>query len=321
MIIKQQSSWSFQDRLNPTPGRTIKEVIDLFTDEQLVHIKLKDFLRLSIRRADSHNTLPYIGTSMPSNSKEESEFIYFEVNLGDLESYPEAGNGLRHVKLEIEYLNIFPGFWKKSLKLGRNPTGYISTTRIDGPSQHEYLIKLPLGMKIDKGKLTPELIYVLSNETGKLQLNINYLEKVDGSEVVHLLIDAADYEEKYEVLRNPEVVFYLSYSVSNQPEYIVLFPVLATMMLAFVFILFVPVLNQFLSGNAAPLGLIEFFNILIPQTIVLFPFTYYYIDSSRRNFEVPYSKYTEVIIMLAIIFLVMSLLLLSATYLKPFGGL
>ncbi|MDD1774379.1 MAG: hypothetical protein LUQ24_02470, partial [Methanobacterium sp.] len=180
--------------------------------------------------------------------------------------------------------------------------------------------KLPLGMKLDRNSSKPELFYLLPEESGRLELNINYVEKEDENEVVHLLIDAADYEEHYEVLRNPEVVFYLSYSVSNQPEYIVLFPVLATMMLAFVFILLIPVLNQFLSGNAAPLGLIEFFNILIPQTIVLFPFTYYYIDSSRRNFEIPYSRYTELVIMLAIIFLVMSLLLLSATYLKPFGG-
>ncbi|HTX61254.1 MAG TPA: hypothetical protein VMC48_03020 [Methanobacterium sp.] len=320
MLIKQQSSWSFEDRLSPTPGRMIKEVIDLYTDEQMVHIKLKDFLRLNIKRSDNNENLPFIGTQKPSISKGESEFIYFAVNLGDLNSYPKVEGTLRHVKLEIEYLNIYPGFWKKSYKLGRNPTGYISTTRIDGPSQHEYLIKLPLGMKLDQKELSPELIYVLPQETGRLQLNINYLEKVDGNEVVHLLINEDDYEEKYEIIRNPEVIFYLSYSVSNQPEYIILFPVLATMMLAFVFILFIPVLNQFLSGNTAPLGLIEFFNILIPQTIVLFPFTYYYIDSSRRNFEIPFSIYTELVIMLAIIFLVMNLLLLSATYLKPFSG-
>jgi hypothetical protein len=319
MLIKQQSSWSFEDRLSPTPGRMIREVVDLYTDEQIVHIKLKDFLRLNIKRADKKSNLPFIGTSKTSPSKEESEFIYFAVNLGDLKSYPLVEGGLRHVKLEIEYLNIYPGFYKKPFKPA-NPTGYISTTRIDGPSQHEYLIKLPLGMKLDRNSSKPELFYLLPEESGRLELNINYVEKEDENEVVHLLIDAADYEEHYEVLRNPEVVFYLSYSVSNQPEYIVLFPVLATMMLAFVFILLIPVLNQFLSGNAAPLGLIEFFNILIPQTIVLFPFTYYYIDSSRRNFEIPYSRYTELVIMLAIIFLVMSLLLLSATYLKPFGG-
>ena len=319
MLIKQQSSWSFEDRLSPTPGRVIKEVVDLYTDEQIIHIKLKDFLRLTVKRADLNINLPFIGTSKPSDSEEESEFIYFAANLGDLNSYPAVENGLKHVKLEIEYLNIFPGFWKKSFKIGRNTTGYISTTRIDGPSQHEYLIKLPLGMKLDMKELSPELIYVLGDDSGKLKLNINYQEKIEGQEIVHLLIDAADYEENYEVLRNPEVVFYLSYSVSNQPEYILLFPVLSTMMLAFVFILFIPVLKQFLSGNPAVLNLIEFFNILIPQTIVLFPFAYYYIDSSRRNFEIPYSRYTELVIMLAVIFLVLSLLLLSATYLKPLG--
>lgn len=318
MLIKQQSSWSFEDRLSPSPGKLIKEVVDLYTDEQIVNIKVKDFLRLTIKRADNKSNLPFIGTSQPSPKEEESEFIYFAVNLGDLESYPLVDGGMRHVKLEIEYLNIYPGFYKKPFKPG-NPTGYISNTRIDGPSQHEYLIKLPLGMKLDRDELKPELYYVLPDQTGMLDLNINYLEKDNGIEVVHLLIDAANYEKYYQIIRNPKVVFYLSYSVSNQPEYIILFPVLATMMLAFVFILFIPVLNQFLSGNAAPLGLIEFFNILIPQTIVLFPFTYYYIDSSRRNFEIPYSRYTELVIMLAIIFLVLSLLLLSATYLKPLG--
>lgn len=320
MIIKQQSSWCFEDRLSPTPGRLIKEIVDLYTNEQIIHIKLKDFVRLKIKRADLNTDLPFIGSSKPSISKEESEFIHFEVNLGDLNSYPKVDEGLRHVKLEIEYLNIFPGFWKKTFKLGRNQTGYISVTRIDGPSQHEYLLKLPLGMKLDRKDLSPELFFVLQDKVGRLELNINYMEKIDGYEVIHLLIDAAAYEEYYEILRDPEVVFYLSYSVSNQLEYIVLFPILSTMMLAFVFILFVPVLRQFLSGDVAVLNLIEFFNILIPQTIVLFPFAYYYIDSSRRNFEIPYSRYTEIVIMLAVIFLVLSLLLLSATYLKPLSG-
>lgn len=320
MIIKQQSSWSFEDRLSPTPGRVIKEIMDLYTDERIINIKLKDFVRLKIKRVDLNTNLPFIGSSEPSISKEESEFIQFAINLGDLNSYPQTVNGLRHVKLEVEYLNISPGFWKKTFKFGRNQTGYISVTRIDGPSQHEYLINLPLGMKLDRKELSPELFYVIQDKIGRLKLNINYVEKIDGHEVVHLLIDAADYEKYYEILREPDVVFYLSYSVSNQLEYILLFPILSTMMLAFVITLFIPVLNQFLSGNTAPLNLVEFFNILIPQTIVLFPFAYYYIDSSRRNFEIPYSKYTEIAIMLAIIFLVLSLLLLSATYLKPLSG-
>lgn len=324
MLIKKQSSWCFEDRISPTSGRVIKEVMDLYTDEQFIHIKIKDFLRLTIKRADLNTNLPFIATSQQSTSKEESEFIYLKVNLGDLNSYPMvqdySGKNLRHVKLEIEYLNIKPGFEKKPFKLGKNSTGYISTTRIDGPSQHEYLIIIPKGMKLDKKELSPQLYYVLQDKCGELKININYIENIDGNEIYHLLIDESNYEDNFEILSNQDVVFYLSYSVSNQLEYIILFPVFSSMMLAFVFILFVPVLMQFISGRALTLGLIEFFSILIPQTIVLFPYTYYYIDSSRRNFEIPFSRYTEYVILIAILILLVNIILLSATYLGPFKG-
>ena len=323
MLIKEQSSWCFEDRISPTKGRLILEVMDLYTDQQFIDIHLKNFLKLNIKRGDLNTNLPFIASPL-SNSGEESSIIVLTVNLGDLNTYPKAmdsNNDLRHVKLELEYLNIKPGFKKKPFHIHwRNPTGYISTTRIDGPTQHEYSIVLPKGMKLDKTKSNPQLYYKLPNTVGELHLNVKYVEKIEGNEIYHLLINEKDYEEQFEILKNPDVIFYLTYSVSNKSIYIIFFPVFALMMLTFVSTLFIPALTQFLTANIVlTLNLIEFFSILIPQTIVLFPFTYYYIDSRRRDFEVPFNRFTESIILLSIIILLFNIILLSATYLKPFN--
>ncbi len=165
-------------------------------------------------------------------------------------------------------------------------------------------------MKLDKTNSRPKLYYLLHNDAGELQLNIKYIKKIEGNEICHLLIDEKDYEDKFEVLKNPEVIFYLTYSVSNKSKYIVFFPFFSVMMFTFVFTLFIPVLIQFLSASAnITLDLIQFFSILIPQTIVLFPFTYYYIDSRRRDFEVPFNRFTEYVILLSIIVLLVNIIL------------
>jgi hypothetical protein len=322
MLIKEQSSWCFEDRVSPTKGRLIMEVMDLYTDQQFIDIHLKNFLKLNIKRRDLNTNLPFIAS--PLSNSGESSFVVLTVNLGELNSYPKAmdpDNDLRHVKLELEYLNIEAGFEKKQFqKPWINPTGYTSTTRIDGPTQHEYSIILPKGMKLDKTNSSPKLYYELPNDIGELQLNIKYEEKIEGNEIYHLLINEKDYDNKFEVLKNPEVTFHLTYSASNKSIYIIFFPVFSVMMLTFVSTLFIPVLIQFLTtGVVLTLNLIEFFSILIPQTIVLFPFTYYYLDSRRRDFEVPFNRFTEYVILLSIIVLLFNIVLLSATYLKPFN--
>ncbi len=116
MLIKEQSSWCFEDHVSPTKGRLIIEVMDLYTDQQFIDIHLKNFLKLNIKRKDNNTNLPFIASPY-SNSGEESSFVVLTVNLGDLNSYPTAmdSDDLRHVKIEVEYLNIQPGFKKKTI--------------------------------------------------------------------------------------------------------------------------------------------------------------------------------------------------------------
>lgn len=322
MLIIEQNCWYFEDIINPTKGRLIKEVMDLYTDEQFIKIHLKNFLKLNIRRRDLNTRLFFV--ACPQEPNEKHHYVVFKVNLGNLESYPKSEdyfkNNLRHVKLEVEYLDPKPGFEKKPFKLGmRNPTGYISTSRVDGPNQHEYSITLPKGMKLEKNDSSPALYYDIAGNAGKLSLNIQYIERVEGNQINHLLIDEDDYEDKFEIINDPNVEFYLHYSASNKLKYIVFFPVFALLMLCFVIILFLPLLKSSIVGYL-PLNftLVDFFNILIPQTIVLFPYTYYYVDSRRRNFEVPFNRLTEYSILAALSILLINIILLSSNYLRPF---
>ena len=321
MLIKEQNCWYFEDSINPTKGRLVREIMDLYTDQQFIQIHLKNFLKLNIKRRDL-NTRLFFMASVP-DKPHKHDYVIFNVNLGDLKSYPKSidysENHLRHVKLEIEYLDPKPGFEKKHYTFGQNPTGYTSTSRVDGPNQHEYSITLPKGMKLDKNHNNPTLYYDVHGDVGELLLNIQYVEKNNGNQINHLLIDEDDYEKNYNIIRNPDVEFFLHYSVSNKLKYIVFFPIFAIFMLIFVLILFLPLLKQFLGGSL-PLNftLVDFFNILIPQTIVLFPYTYYYVDSRRRNFEIPYNKVTEYSILAALSILLVNIILLSSNYIKPF---
>ncbi len=318
MLIKEQNCWYFEDYINPTKGRLIREVMDLYTDQRFIEIHLKNFLKLNIRRRDLNTRLFFI-----ASVNDTHDHVTFNVNLGELETYPESinfsENHLRHVKLELEYLDPKPGFEKKKFKGNfDNPTGYTSTSRVDGPNQHEYSITLPKGMKLDKNRLSPTLYYNVHDDVGELLLNVQYVEKIDGNQINHILIDEDDYERNYDIIKNPDVEFYLHYSVSNKLKYIVFFPIFALFMLCFVLILFLPLLKQFFGGSL-PLNftLVDFFNILIPQTIVLFPYTYYYVDSRRRNFEVPFNKLTEYAILAALSILLINIILLSSNYLNP----
>ena len=321
MLIKEQNCWYFKDSINPTKGRLVREVMDLYTDQQFIQIHLKNFLKLNIRRRDINTRLFFIASVNDTPNKHE--YVSFNVNLGDLNTYPESinysENHLRHVKLELEYLDPKPGFEKKHFNIGlNNPTGYISTSRVDGPNQHEYSITLPKGMKLDKNGFSPTLYYSVGEDVGELLLNVQYVEKIDGNQINHILIDEDDYQLNYDTIKNPDVEFYLHYSVSNKLKYIVFFPVFSLFMLCFVLILFLPLLKQFFGGSL-PLNftLVDFFNILIPQTIVLFPYTYYYVDSRRRNFEVPFNRITEYSILAALSILLINIILLSSNYLNP----
>ncbi len=175
---------------------------------------------------------------------------------------------------------------------------------------------------MDRDMSSPQLYYVNCDDAGKLLLNVQYVEKIDDNQVNHLLIDEDDYDANYDIIKDPDVEFYLQYSASNKLKYIIFYPIFSLLMLSFVIILFLPLLKQFLGGSM-PLNftLIDFFNILIPQTIVLFPFTYYYVDSRRRNFEVPFNTLTEYAILTAILILLINIILLSSNYLKPFDVL
>lgn len=276
MLIKKQNSWYFEDIINPHKGRLIREIVDLYTDQQFIQIHLKNFLKLNIKRRDLNTNLFFIA-SIPKKPDKHDDVI-FNVNIGDLNSYPKADNysenHLRHVKLEIKYLDPKPQFQKKPYIFGQNPTGYTSISCLTEPDQHEYSLILPKGMKLDKKYNKPKLYYHINGEIGELLLNIQYIEKINGNQNNHLLIDEEDYERNYNIIQNHNIEFFLQYSVSNKLKYIVFFPIFSIFMLIFVLILFLPLLKHFLGGDL-PLNftLIDFFNILIPQTIVLFPYT------------------------------------------------
>ena len=90
MLIKEQNCWYFKDSINPTKGRLVREVMDLYTDQQFIQIHLKNFLKLNIRRRDLNTRLFFIASVNDTPNKHE--YVSFNVNLGDLNTYPESIN-------------------------------------------------------------------------------------------------------------------------------------------------------------------------------------------------------------------------------------
>lgn len=304
ILIELVQSWyHFEDKVNPSQGRLVRQVADFYTDEQFISFYIPSyFVKCKIKSRFKGNELEFI--------QENSNFT---VNLGDLNDWPcinEANDdvdNLKHVKIEIEYIFIRPKFeerisWKNIFK-----TGYCSTCDINEITQPEFYLTVPRGMKINHENPDSVMLlayYNYNNDSIAEILNLEkeiFFEYINKKLSYHFLIDSISYDSILSKVQNNEIDLSrikFNYKVENQRRYwfITFFPL---------FLIFITLVNIFTSPSS------EITNLNLSGIIIFISFLTFYYSLIREGYEIPFNKSLGVSIPLAGFFLLFPKLVYS----------
>lgn len=163
----EQTWWHIEDHLKPSKGRTVRQVMDIYTNDKYFDIPLGDFyfVSLKIKSRLSNNELLYIEHDNKA-----------EVNL-DSEKWPSSKqDSLNHVKIEAKYTILHPDFKTSWLHFLWDGLLYKGGFEIEDFIQPEFYIILPRGLKIlNDGKSVDLLFYVKPKSNDKLIYQVEKL--------------------------------------------------------------------------------------------------------------------------------------------------
>jgi hypothetical protein len=301
-----QAWWHVEDHIDPTDGKQFRQVMDFYTDKNVLLIKLnKNFVKLKIRSRYFTKELLFTAT----------ENSYFRVNLGDLSDWPEKtsyphSSKCYHVKLEVDYTDIEP-------HIERYPAifvypdifrllGYESTYLIDGFTEPEFSITLPKGMNLRKTGIKLrnrpyDANIIFKKKCKKTQketimlLNFHppYIDREDGKKTYNFLITQESHNEILNTDSDEyDVKFKVGYSTINENKYFTV--------TIFAFLLpFIILLDIFTN-------LIDFGQPLINLTyvVVLISFSTLYLTLHREGYEIPLNTWIMIAIPLSVVLFV-----------------
>lgn len=160
MVVNiKQTWWHIEEIYHPSQARKIKHVMDLFTDQTEISLKLNDYYFVGLKviaRNSSNREIAFL----EENTKDVASPIF--LNLYPLESFPKVSerfsknSNLRHIKLEIEYILTKPNIENfKEIKLIDKMKAKIlprktTTIQIPGQIQPELYIIIPPGWTISE---------------------------------------------------------------------------------------------------------------------------------------------------------------------------
>lgn len=288
MVRIKQEWWHVEDKW--PSSKVFRHVMDIYTNEQFLKYQTHlFFIKLKGKSRFKPNELEFI---------QKDDFI--EINLGDLEKYwpsaPEPDEKLKHVKLEVEYTDINT-WYEQRKKLKIIPWfGYDTSFGINGATQPEFYIILPLGMKlVEKGKNAKlllerrEKISVPGGPVHNIPLKTKLFfeniheDKVDGKNAYSFLIK----DDSYQLLKStrPEDVIFIEvfYDVTHEAKF-GFFPVFPIALLLFGF------LEYYLDPTlyAQP----DAFVVSLTYVIIFISFFIFYITLLKEGYEIPWNKFT-----------------------------
>ena len=283
MIDVKQSWWHFEDMLSPSQGKLIRQVIDLYTDEQVIPFNISSsFIELKVKSRFKGNELEFI---QENDFYQDKNIIL--INLGNLDDWsPVVGEtNLKHVRIEIQYIDISPVFEKiHFLKLFK--TGYSSSCTINNYIQPEFYITIPLGMKL-KSK-NNNFLKILLEEIldNKFRYTKLYLEKrifqryFNKKLKYNFLIEEKSYNSIVSSINNPETELngiFIDYDIIYQNKYwlVSLFPIL---------LIVLGLVNVFIS----PVENLSNFN--LSGIIIFISFLTFFYSLIREGYELPVNK-------------------------------
>jgi hypothetical protein len=111
LILTKKVRIYIQDKIVPSPSRTVRMVLDILTDTNILKIPVEEenVEDLTIFGVNRDWDIPFL----------EEEGI-LEINLGDLDQWIGVPNknGLKHMKLDIKFVLVEPEFQMNRMNLG-----------------------------------------------------------------------------------------------------------------------------------------------------------------------------------------------------------
>lgn len=287
MFFKIIQTWChIENKTIPSNGIIFTEATDIYTDQQFIYYSIEEF---------------FVGLKVKNryNDKELTTFQrknFIQINLGDLkENWPSANmfdENIRHIKIEIQYTNIKPLFEDSFPR-----TGYINSYIVDGIIQPEFVITVPLGMKIrDDGENIRLLLTKEEGEDVILHKAGVDIEHVDGKNSYHILI-RDDSFNKIRSIHSKEAWYnriLVNYNVTNQSKFW-FFPVFPTLLLVF------GIIEYFYAPNY--LKVPDVFVLSLTYVIIFITFLTFYLTLNRDGYEIPYNRFTQAITVISAIVL------------------
>lgn len=298
MIDVKQSWWHFEDILSPSQGKLIRQVIDLYTDEQIIPFNISSFfIEIKVKSRFKGNELEFI---QENDFYQDKNIIL--INLGNLEDWsPVVGEtNLKHVRIEIKYIDISPVFeeiyFLKFFKIG-----YSTSCIINNYIQPEFYLTAPLGMKLkskNNNFLKILMEEILDNEFKYTKL---YLEKrifqryFDKKLKYNFLINETSYNSILFSINNSETELngiFIDYDIVYQNKYWIVsfFPIV---------LIVLGLINIFLS----PIENLSNFN--LSGIIIFISFLTFFYSLIREGYELPINKKSMFIIILISGFLIL----------------
>lgn len=276
-----QAWWHLEDCVSPSDGKIYRQVLDIYTDEKVILVKLdKNFVRLKIKSKYHGQELPFVA----------GEDGFVRVNVGKPSIWPTVTPLIQHVKFEVEYIDTDPQFerFPKFLRL----FGYENTYSIEGFTQPEFSITLPKGLKLRHEGLKfwePYWINMMFIKTDKkthekqrdiFEFYPAYISQENGNKTYNFLIESESYKKLSDTdPEDYEVSFEINYATTNEWKYFTV--------TAFSFIL--PAIILIDVGN-------DIFNIGDPfvsltYIVILISFSTFYLTLHKEGYEIPWNTW------------------------------
>lgn len=327
VIEIKQTWWHVEEIFHPHIGRKIRQVMDIYVNEQFIPISLDSLKFLGFRvyaRNLNNKELAYLEDNCGSEFK-------ILVNLGSLDNYPivsktddnytSENNGidLRHVKIEFEYILMNPDIEDQNeTKISSRCFNFFRQKKegnfsIRGNIQPEFYITMPLGWRI--GKI--DLFSLNSNLEGnqcvlirkydsldkkpeQLKLEMPFISVLEGKRKYNYLISDFVSDKSKSGVNNEHFTYIFSYiaEMSNKivgisiiPLFYLLIVGLFIMSISYNYILYSKILNLGISTGLSYL-------------ISLLAYCYFYASFVKDGYYIPHKFYFMASIILSLFVIV-----------------
>ncbi|MDR1721847.1 MAG: hypothetical protein LBR24_02225 [Methanobrevibacter sp.] len=276
-MIKLVQSWThIENNTKPSEGITFRLIVDFYTNEQYVPFRISgSFIKFTVKSRYKGNELQFV-------QNKNNQII---INLGNLDEWPDSfyKENLKHIKIEISYIDTNPKFKRRIFPFSLFKTGYDASFAIPIITEGEFSLTLPAGLKLDKreNKKIKMLIEFIKEDKIKLTevfFHNNYYKICENDKISYnFLLKQNSRKYLLDLFKNQKIKInnlYVCYNVINQKKFwwFPIFPI---------FLLSIGIINLFIKFLP---------NFYLAGIMIYISFIILYYTHIKENYEIPWNR-------------------------------